>query len=66
MTIPYERMKASHFLHDAERDSDLVAEIDRLKKVKFLAAPFWRGESTGPWRQSRIMGSVERVDAWRD
>ena len=66
LTIPYERMKASHFLHDGEKDADLAAEIERLKKVKFLAAPFWCGESAGPWRQSRVMGSVEQVDAWRD
>lgn len=35
LTIPYERMKASHFLHDERQDQDLVAQIKRLGKVKF-------------------------------
>ena len=41
LTIPYERMKASHFLHDQERDHDLADQIRELGNVKFLSAPFW-------------------------
>jgi hypothetical protein len=66
LTIPYERMKATHFLHDKKIDRDLAAQIGRLKQVKFLAAPFWHGEGAGQWRQSRIMGSIEKVEAWHD
>src|SRR5207302_1559586 len=61
LTIPYERMRATHFLHDEKKDYDLAAQISRLKKLKFLAAPFWHGEGAGQWRQSRVMGSVEQV-----
>jgi hypothetical protein len=65
LTIPYERMKASHFLHDDRQDRDLTAQIKKLEKVKFLSAPFW-DEAPGEWRQSRIMASVDRVDDWKD
>jgi hypothetical protein len=43
LTIPYERMKASHFLHDEEQDHDLAAHIKKLEKVKVLSAPFLGG-----------------------
>jgi hypothetical protein len=66
LTIPYERMKASHFLHDQRQDQDLAAQIKKLEKVKFQSAPFWGAEAPGEWRQSRIMGSVDRVDDWKD
>jgi hypothetical protein len=66
LTIPYERMKASHFLHDEQQDHDLAAQIKKLEKVKFLSAPFWGTEVPGEWRQSRIMESVDRVDDWKD
>jgi hypothetical protein len=66
LTIPYERMKASHFLHDRERTPGLADEIRRLQKVEFLSAPFWKGKVPGEWRQSRIMASVENVNAWKD
>ena len=66
LTIPYERMKASHFLHDEEQDHDLAAQIKQLEKVKFLAAPFWGKEAPGEWRQSRIMDSVDQVEDWKD
>jgi hypothetical protein len=66
LTIPYERMKASHFLHDEERDQDLATQIKKLETVKFLSAPFWGSEDPGEWRQSRIMASVDQVDGWRD
>jgi hypothetical protein len=66
LTIPYERMKASHFLHDEEQDHDLAAHIKKLEKVNFLSAPFWGAEAPGEWRQSRIMGLVDRVDDWKD
>jgi hypothetical protein len=66
LTIPYERMKASHFLHDKWQDNDLAAQIKKLEKVKFLSAPFWGAEVPGEWRQSRIMGSVDQVDDWKD
>jgi hypothetical protein len=66
LTIPYERMKASHFLHDEHQDNDLAAQIKKLAKVKFLSAPFWQNEAPGEWRQSRIMGAADHVDDWKD
>jgi hypothetical protein len=66
LTIPYERMKASHFLHDARQDYNLAAQIKKLGKVKFQSAPFWGAAASGEWRQSRVMGSVNRVDDWKD
>lgn len=66
LTIPYERMNASHFLHDQEKDYDLAAQLKNLEKVKFLAAPFWQGAARGEWRLSRIMHSVDQVDKWTD
>ena len=66
LTIPYERMKAGHFLHDKGQDHDLAAEIKRLEKERFLSAPFWGDKPPGEWRQSRIMASVDRVDSWKD
>lgn len=66
LTIPYERMKASHFLHDEQHDYDLLAQIKKLEKEKFLSAPFWQDGGPGKWWQSRIMGSVNQVDGWKD
>ena len=51
LTIPYERMKASHPLHDGRQDQDLAGQIKKLEKVKFQSAPFWRDEAPGEWRQ---------------
>lgn len=66
LTIPYERMKSSHFLHDEQQDHDLATHIKRLEKDKFLAAPFWQQHEPGAWRQSRIMATVDQVDKWQD
>lgn len=66
LTIPYERMRTAHFLHDQVRDADLASGVKRLEKVKFLSAPFWRDEAPGEWYQSHVMASVDDVDAWRD
>ncbi|MER8970394.1 hypothetical protein NKI25_33110 [Mesorhizobium sp. M0808] len=66
LTIPYERMKATHFLHDDARDGDLVAAFKRLEKTSFPEAEFWNGERMGPWWQSRVGGPIDHVDQWRD
>jgi hypothetical protein len=66
LTIPYERMKAAHFLHDKLRDYDLATEVKRLEKAKFLTAPFWPDKEPGEWHQSRVIASVDNVDAWMD
>ncbi|MGH7935605.1 MAG: hypothetical protein ACREF8_01175, partial [Chthoniobacterales bacterium] len=66
LTIPYERMKASHFLHDEQQEYGLAAQMNKLERVKFLSAPFWEAEGPGEWQQSRIMGSVNQVDDWKD
>jgi hypothetical protein len=67
LTIPYERMKTSHFLHREERDHDLASNLKRLDKVGFLAAPFWQAQhDVDAWWQSRIMASVDEVEQWRD
>lgn len=64
LTIPYERMKAANPLHNAERDSDLAKALKELDKASFGKAPFWGKEAPGRWRRSRIMASVNNVDAW--
>jgi len=62
LTIPFERMRSSHFLHDDARDADLVRKLKVLEKVVFLKAPFWRSEPDGgAWRQSRIVNAVDEV-----
>ncbi|UHD45477.1 hypothetical protein LUX29_21220 [Aureimonas altamirensis] len=67
LTIPFERMKPSHFLHEEHRDADLVSSMKALNKAKFLEAPFWQTEpEAGAWRQSRIMNTVDDVHAWHD
>ncbi|KRB59068.1 hypothetical protein ASE04_27050 [Rhizobium sp. Root708] len=67
LTIPFERMRASHFLHDQGRDKDLVKNLKALEKAKFLAAPFWEEPPDGAqWRQSRIMNNVDKVHKWVD
>lgn len=66
LTIPFERMRPTHPLHDKEKDADLNSELKSLERVKFLAAPFWREETPSDWRQSRIMGPVDQVDSWQD
>jgi hypothetical protein len=67
LTIPYERMNASHFLHREEQDHDLATHLKRLDKVKFLEAPFWpKSPDANAWRQSRIMAAVDDVNRWRD
>lgn len=66
LTIPYERMRASHFLHRAGTDRDLAAALRQLQKDRFLRAAFWRGEEPGRWWQSRILSAVENIDSWRD
>lgn len=67
LTIPFERMRTSHFLHDDARDVDLVMNLKALEKADFLNAPFWRSEpGDGAWRQSRIVNAVDEVHGWRD
>ncbi len=66
LTIPYERMQRRHFLHKPNTDSDLSAALKQLQKTSFLRAPFWGNNEPGIWWQSRIMGPVQNVDAWRD
>ena len=67
LTIPFERMRSSHFLHDDARDADLVRKLKVLEKVVFLKAPFWRSEPDGgAWRQSRIVNAVDEVHGWLD
>ncbi|MCW8059135.1 hypothetical protein [Agrobacterium tumefaciens] len=67
LTIPFERMRASHFLHNEVRDADLVKNLKALEKTVFLKAPFWRSEpDDGIWRQSRIVNGVDEVFGWLD
>ncbi|RVL64723.1 hypothetical protein [Sinorhizobium meliloti] len=67
LTIPFERMRASHFLHDHARDDDLVKNMQALEKAAFLKAPFWRRPpDDGTWRQSRIVSTVDKVHKWVD
>jgi len=67
LTIPFERMKTGHFLHDDECDADLVKHLKALEKANFLKAPFWQKEPEhGEWRQSRIMANVDRTHKWLD
>ncbi|MBX5203775.1 hypothetical protein [Rhizobium sp. NZLR1] len=67
LTIPFERMRTSHFLHDVERDGDLVKHLKALEGAEFLEAPFWRkAPNDQEWRQSRIMSNVDTVHRWQD
>lgn len=67
LTIPFERMRTSHFLHNDARDGDLVKNLKELEKVIFLEAPFWRtAPDDGIWRQSRIVNAVDEVHRWLD
>lgn len=67
LTIPFERMRATHFLHDEDRDADLVKHLKALEKAKFLEGPFWQAEpEAAAWRQSRIVNEVDEVYCWRD
>lgn len=67
LTIPFERMRSSHFLHDDARDADLVKNLKALEKAVFLEAPFWGAEPDGgAWRQSRIVNAVDEVHGWLD
>jgi hypothetical protein len=67
LTIPFERMKPSHFLHEEDRDADLVKSLKELTRAHFLEAPFWQSApEANEWRQSRIMNSVDEVHAWQD
>ncbi|MGO6849050.1 hypothetical protein EHI47_27265 [Rhizobium leguminosarum] len=67
LTIPFERMRSSHFLHDEGQDADLVAHLKALEKANFLDAPFWEtAPKAGEWRQSRIMNTVDEVHGWAD
>lgn len=67
LTIPFERMRTSHFLHNEVRDADLVKNLKALEKTVFLKAPFWRSEpDAGVWRQSRIVNGVDEVFGWLD
>jgi hypothetical protein len=67
LTIPFERMRTSHFLHNDQRDGDLAKHLKALEKVEFLKAPFWRKPPDGrAWRQSRIMSDVDKVHRWQD
>jgi hypothetical protein len=67
LTIPYEPMRASHFLHDEDRDPDLVRKLKSLDKGNFLEAPFWRADpDIAAWRQSHIVNAVDDVRCWLD
>jgi len=67
LTIPFERMRTSHFLHNDARDADLVKNLKVLEKAAFLEAPFWRSApDDGAWRQSRITNTVDEVHGWLD
>ena len=66
MTIPFERMRDAHFLHDQNRDNDLAGAVAALGKLRFAKAPFWEGNPPATWRLSRIMKHVNQVDQWVD
>lgn len=67
LTIPFERMRTSHFLHNEARDADLVKKLKTLEKSVFLKAPFWRAApDDGAWRQARIVNTVDEVHGWLD
>jgi hypothetical protein len=67
LTIPFERMHSSHFLHDGVRDADLMKNLKTLEKTAFLKAPFWKSEPDGgAWRQSRIVNDVDEAHDWLD
>jgi len=64
LTMPFERMRATHFLFQPE-DADLSAALKSLTKAPFLQAPFWSANPTD-WRQSRIMEGIDHTGGWKD
>jgi hypothetical protein len=65
LTIPFERMRAKHFLH-RRQDRRLPEALKQLSKTRFTDAPFLPAEEHKHWRQSRIFSHFDDVDAWRD
>jgi len=63
LTIPFERMKSNHFLHDKNVDKDLAAKRKELEKAKFLSAAFWGTEppKQDDWRQFKIVSEFKKV-----
>lgn len=66
LTMPYERMKSTHFLHRAEDTNPLSLALRGLMKSSFLKAPFWQNTDTGAWRMSRIVKGIDDSRNWRD
>jgi hypothetical protein len=66
LTMPYERMKPSHFLHPSESSKPMAAALRSLKRSRFLDAPFWQGRAPGDWRMSRIMMNIHASYMWTD
>jgi hypothetical protein len=67
LTIPFERLRSSHFLHNGARDADLAKNLKALEKAAFLEAPFWRSEpDRAAWQQSRVVNAVNDVHGWLD
>jgi hypothetical protein len=64
--IPYERMGSGSSLYKRGRDGDLSNELKSLKKVRFVGAPFWKGNPPFAWRFSRIMANVDHTAGWVD
>lgn len=64
--VPYERMKSSHPLGEANREPEINTALKRIDRQTFLDAEFWQGNAPTDWRLSRVMSDVESTYHWQD
>ncbi|MES2844746.1 MAG: hypothetical protein V4747_06950, partial [Pseudomonadota bacterium] len=63
LLVPLERAKVAHPLKQ-EQGGNLQSALDSLARQRWLEAEFWKGNATGDWRFSRIMGKPDNTHAW--
>ena len=64
--VPFERMKNSHPLGEADREPEIVTALKRIDRQDFLGAEFWQGNVPTDWRLSRVISDVESSYHWQD
>lgn len=66
LTIPFERMKAGHFLIKPDLDGDVIQRAQSLNQGQFMEAAFWEGQDPGYWREYRVHAlAIDTPDQWR-
>ena len=68
LTIPYERMKATHFLHDERQSGRTMTSPHKSRSSKKKGSSLQHFGGTKPQANgdSQIMASVDRVNDWKD